>query len=89
MNFTKNALNQFKKLIAENENPTAGIRFYTTQGCCSPILQMDIVEKQSQADMVLQIDDVSIFLSSEAEQILSEITLDYSDSRFRSVNSPN
>jgi len=31
MNFTKNALNQFRKLIAEIENPTVGVRFYTTQ----------------------------------------------------------
>ena len=85
MNFTENALNQFRKLINENENPTAGIRFFTTQGCCSPILQMDIVNNQSQGDKVLQIDDVSIFLTTEAEQILSDITLDYSDNKFRSV----
>jgi len=85
MNFTENALNQFRKLINENENPTAGIRFFTTQGCCSPILQMDIVKNQSQDDKVLQMDDVSIFLTTEAEQILSDITLDYSDNKFRSV----
>lgn len=91
MNFTENALNQFKKRIneIENEKPTAGIRFFTTQGCCSPSLQMDIAKIPSQGDKVLQIGDVSIFVTPEAEQILSERTLDFSDNSFHSVKSPN
>lgn len=91
MNFTENALNQFKKLIYENENknPTLGIRFFTVQGCCSPSLQMELAKNQNQDDKVHQIDDVTFFVTPEAEQILSEITIDYSNNSFRSIKNGN
>jgi iron-sulfur cluster assembly accessory protein len=85
MNFTDNALKEIKKLINENETPTSGIRFYTTQGCCSPTLQMDFVNNPSQGDSVLQIEDVTVFITSEAEKILAEIMIDYYDNSFHSV----
>lgn len=89
MNFTENALKQFKKQISENETPTSGIRFYTTQGCCSPSLQMNITKNQSPGDKVLQFDGLDIYITPEAEKILSEITIDYSDEGFRSVKTSN
>lgn len=85
MNFTKNALNQFKKLIDENENPKSGIRFYTVQGCCSPSLQMNIVESPSPGDVEIQMNDVNIFITPEAEKMLMNITIDYTEEGFRSV----
>lgn len=89
MKFTDNALKQFKKLIDETENPKAGIRFYTTQGCCSPTLQMDVANNPTQGDNVVQIGDILIFITPEAEKILSEITLDYTEDGFRSVKKSN
>lgn len=85
MNFTDNALKQFKKLIDESENPKSGIRFYTTQGCCSPSLQMNIANNPGQGDKVLQLDDVNVFITAEAEEILSAITIDYTQEGFRTV----
>jgi len=89
MNFTENALNQFKKLINESESPASGIRFYTFQGCCSPSLQMDIAKNPSPGDKVLQFEGLDIYIAPEAEKILSEITIDYSDEGFRSVKTSN
>lgn len=89
MNFTDNALKQFKKLLDENEKPKSGIRFFTAQGCCSPTLQMNIADNPNQGDKVMQIDDVDVFITSEAEEILSEITIDYSEDTFRTVKATN
>ena len=85
MNFTENALNQFKKLIDESENPASGIRFYTAQGCCSPSLQIGVEENPASDDSVIQMSGVNIFITPEAEKMLSEITLDYTEEGFRSV----
>ena len=85
MKFTENALNQFKKLIEESEKPKAGIRFYTVKGCCSPSLQMDVEENPAPDDSVIQMSGVNFFITPDAEKMLSEITLDYTEEGFRSV----
>lgn len=85
MKFTENALTQFKKLIDESENPKSGIRFFTVQGCCSPSLQMGIEENPSPDDSVIQISGVNIFFTPDAENILSNITIDYTEDGFHSV----
>lgn len=89
MNFTENALKQFKKLIDESENPNSGVHFYTTQGCCSPTLQMDIAKHPGQGENAVEIADVNIFVTSEANKILSGITIDYTEEGFRSVKTTN
>ena len=89
MNFTDNALNQFKKLIDQSENPKAGIRFYAVQGCCSPSLQMSVEENPAPDDSVIQMSGVNIFITPDAEKMLSEITLDYTGEGFRSVETSN
>ncbi|MDK2909571.1 MAG: hypothetical protein PWR20_1138 [Bacteroidales bacterium] len=86
MKLTENALNQFKKLIDESENPKSGIRFFTVQGCCSPVLQMCIEEKPGKDDLVIQIGEIDFFLTVEAHNILSDITLDYYRDSFRMVS---
>lgn len=85
MNFTENALNQFKKQIAESENPKSGIRFYTVQGCCSPTLQMGVEESPAPDDSVIQMSGINIFVTPDAEKILSNITIDYTEDGFRTV----
>ena len=89
MNFTDSAIDQFKKLIDENENPKAGIRFYTVQGCCSPSLQMGVAENLTEGDKALQIKDINVFISDDAEKMLSEITIDYTKEGFRATNTTN
>lgn len=89
MKFTDNALNQFKKIINESENPATAIRFYTSQGCCSPSLQMTVSENPSPGDSAIQMGDVNIFITPEADRILADITLDYTEDGFRSVKTPS
>ena len=87
MNFTENALNQFKKLIDESGNPKSGIRFYTVQGCCSPSLQMDVEENPFPDDSVIQMSGIDIFVTPDAEKLLSNITIDFTEDGFSTVKS--
>lgn len=89
MNFTDNALKQFKKLIIESENPNSGIRFFTVQGCCSPLLQMQIAANPVNGDHVVQMDGMNIFTTPEAEKIISGITIDFADEVFKTIKTPD
>ncbi len=84
MKFTENALSKFKKLIFESGDASAGIRFFTTQGCCTPLLQMEITNNHDSADVVVEIDGIDFYISPEADKILSELSIDYNNGSFTS-----
>lgn len=85
MKVTENALTEFKKLLDDNEKPVSAIRFFTTQGCCSPILQIEMVDSPSAGDLVVTIGEMDFFLTPDADKILSGITIDFTEGEFRSV----
>lgn len=84
MKLTNSALAQYKKMIEESGNQS-GVRFFTVQGCCSPRLQMEITPSSKEGDIVEKIGDVDFFVTPDADEILSKITIDYSDDGFRTV----
>ena len=87
MQFTNQALIQFKKLIIDSEEVTAGIRFFTTPGCCTPLLQMEISKNPIAGDIVVETGGVTFYVTPEADNILSDITIDFSGENFTSRKS--
>lgn len=85
MKLTENALAQFKQMIEEKGNLQSGIRFFTLQGCCSPRLQMDVATSPKEGDVVVTMGDVDFFVTPDADNILANLTIDYSDGSFRST----
>lgn len=85
MKLTDNALAQFKHLVEESRNPQSGIRFFTVQGCCSPRLQMDVALSPKEGDVVVKMGNVDFFITPDADNILSSLTIDYSNGSFQSV----
>jgi len=83
MNATPQALDQLKKTLNSEENPLAGIRISTQQGCCGPALQMAVTEKASTGDKVITIDSVNFFISSQAEGMIEGVTVDYGSDGFK------
>ena len=83
MKITEQALAQFKNAIHENDTPGAGIRLFVSAGCCGPAIQMSIEEHLSAGDKMLTINSVDFFIESQAEQMLSNITIDYRDDNFK------
>jgi len=84
MKLTDNALAQLKKVLEESNNLKSGIRFFTAQGCCSPLLQMEVALSPQEDDIVVKMGDVDFFVTPEADKILSTLKIDYSDGSFHS-----
>ena len=84
MKLTDSALAQFNQLVEESRNPQSGIRFFTEQGCCSPLLQMEVEPSPKEGDVVVKMGEVDFFLTPDADKILSPLTIDYSDGNFHS-----
>lgn len=85
MKLTDNALAQFKNVVEESGNPLAGIRFFTVQGCCSPLLQMDVAPAPKEGDVVVKMGDVDFFVTPDADKILTDLNIDFSEGKFRST----
>jgi Fe-S cluster assembly iron-binding protein IscA len=83
MKVTESALKQFKQSIDQNETPGSGIRLFTSQGCCGPSIQMSVVVNPGAGDKILTFGDVDFFVEPQAEQKLTDISIDYRDDSFK------
>ena len=83
MNATPQALEQLKKALNSEENPLAGIRISTQQGCCGPALQLAVTKKASNGDKVITIESVNFLISSQVEEMIEGVTVDYGSDGFR------
>ena len=83
MNATPQALDQLKKALNSEENPLAGIRISAQQECCGTALQMAVTEKASTGDKVITIESVNFFISSQAEELIEGVTVDYGPDGFK------
>jgi len=83
MNATPQALEELKKTLKTEKNPMTGVRIFTQQGCCGPVLQMSVVEKPLTGDLQLSIDSVNFFIEEPAVDMLAGVTLDYGTNGFK------
>ncbi len=82
LTLTENAVKRFKEMIGEKKGNDYGIRIFASGGgCCGPSLAMDIAEGAKKGDATLEKDGLKVFLEREANKLLSEATMDYSDKR--------
>ena len=98
MTLTENAIRKFKEIITESGNRPArlehsggkaGVRFYTIPGCCSPLLKMEIADSPAKGDVVVEIGGVDFYISNEADNLLSGLSIDFSNGKFISVKPEN
>ena len=83
MKVTAQALEQLKEAVTQYNVPGAGVRIFSAQGCCGPALQMSIEDHLSAGDKMLTIENVDFFIESQAEQMLSDITIDFRENSFK------
>ena len=83
MNVSSIAIEELNKVLKQAENPQAGIRIFTQQGCCGPGIQMVHADQASQGDKVISIENINFFIEDKAEKMLEGVTLDYGDNGFR------
>jgi len=77
--FTDKAIEKFREFL--NGKNTHGIRIFTTAGGCGPSLAMDIADGAQKGDATLERNGVKVFLEKEANKLLSEATMNFSDDR--------
>lgn len=75
---TDNAVRRFKELLAGQDDQKRGIRIFTEAGCCGPSLAMDIAE-EAKGDVTFEKDGLKVFLEKEANKMLAEATIDFSN----------
>lgn len=77
---TNSAIEKLKGILVENQASTYGVRIFVAGGgCCgAPSLAMDIAEDPFPDDTALEMDGLRLFLDKEANIVLSEATIDYS-----------
>jgi Fe-S cluster assembly iron-binding protein IscA len=83
MKVTEQALAQFKKAIQSHDKPGAGIRLTASAGCCGPLIQMSMAEHLLAGEKMLSIDGVDFFIEPQAEQMLSNIIIDFREDGFK------
>jgi len=83
MNITDDAANELKKILVEFNKEGAGVRIFSTQGCCGPTIQMDIVPQPGKEDTIVSIGNIDFFIEKSLVSTLSSVTLDYGVNGFR------
>ncbi len=83
MKVTPSAIEELSKVLSQTENPQAGIRVFAQDGCCGPGLQMSVAENVPAGDKVVSVDNVNFFIEEKAEDMLTEVTIDFGPQGFR------
>lgn len=82
MQVTEKALELLRTQIAADELATATVRFYASQGCCGPSLQMGIFTQTVESDETFQVGDVAFAIDQDSVETLREVTLDVGENGF-------
>lgn len=77
---TQSAINKFKEILVD-VNEEGGIRIFNAGGgCCgTPALGLDIVETPNHSDVLIDKEDVKIYLDITIADLLSGSILDYNE----------
>lgn len=79
---TNSAMERLKGILVENEASTYGVRIFVAGGgCCGVSLAMDIARDPFPGDTAIEMDGSRLFLDKEANTLLSEATIDYSQEK--------
>jgi Fe-S cluster assembly iron-binding protein IscA len=83
MKVSDSAIEQFKATIEQFEKPVAGIRLFAGSGCCGPAIEMSLEENVIPGDKVINLQGVDFYLEPKAEEMMTEVTIDFRDNGFR------
>lgn len=83
MNVTEQATAQLKKVLVNYGQEGAGIRIFTSKGCCGPSIQMDVVKQPASNQTVLHIDNIDFFVDNDLLETLTTVTFEFGTRGFR------
>ena len=77
LEITGEAVKQFKKILSESETTNSNIRIFISGGGCCASYGLDITEKGEDGDLLIEKDNLKIYVEPAVHEALSEATLDY------------
>jgi len=83
INITDRAIEEFKRILSENNKEGCGIRiFLGGSSCCGGSYRLGIVEEGEIEDKVIEKNGLKIFIDPSLYEDLLEATIDYDDGFF-------
>lgn len=75
MTITAEAIEALKQQMSSEELQQKTIRFFASQGCCGPSVQMALVEEVPATDQSFCIDEVNFAIEPSIREQLESVTL--------------
>lgn len=83
MKITEQAQAELKKALYNFNKPGAGIRVFSSQGCCGPSIQMEIAAHLEVGETLLTQNEIGFFVNGDLLTKLAEVTIEYGENGFR------
>lgn len=83
MNITEQAANELKKVLDGFDNPRAGIRIFSGQGCCGQSIQMDIAPQPKANETVVNLENIQFFVADDLFPTIEAVTIEYGQNGFK------
>lgn len=83
MKITEQAQLELKKVLDGYDKPGAGIRIFSSKGCCGPSIQMDIAMNVSTNETTISLQEIDFFVANDLLNTVENVTIDYGTNGFR------
>lgn len=83
MNITDKAVETLRTMIPAEDLGTGTVRFFMSDGCCGPSLQMGLTGDVPETDDTFEVGGVRFSVASDARDQVTQVTLDADDNGFR------
>lgn len=77
LEITDAAVKRFKKILSESDATDSNIRIFISGGGCCASYGLDVTEDGENGDLLIEKDNVKIYVEPAAHETLSKATLDY------------
>ena len=74
---TEAAQKEFKKILSESDATNSNIRIFISRGGCCASYGLDITEKGEDGDVLIEKNNLKVYVEPAAHEALSKATLDY------------
>ena len=82
---TTNAINQIRKLVLSRKSRPLGVKLdIETKGCSGLTYKLEYVDKPSEEDEVVNVEDIKIFVNPKASLFLIGTQMDYQEGELES-----
>ena len=82
MKITEQAQVELKKALYSFNKPGAGIRVFSTQGCCGPSIRMDVAMHITVGETVINLEGIEFFVANDLLTKMADVTIEYGWNNF-------